>query len=265
MGRPRRSRWSTLGFLPGLAGFIVWELKENWRLFEANRPRNLRPVMIGHHGETMRRLLLPGFHSGTIPKLFAKLRRAERQAYRTGEHEQARKAREAIHHVEDPIRHFVERGFAAILVRERPLRLGGDFALDRVELATNRVEVHAGLGAAGDRSLRITFEDEDGRLIARVCDGGFRSALTDEQRAALDAAIAGPVRAGRGRGLLGDSAGRWLPPAADRACAPAGRCRPRTACWRFRGVAGSSSGANRSWTRGIASRSRGCGAKSRRS
>ncbi len=43
--------------LPGIFGFLVWEFKENWRLYEANRPRSLRPVAIGHHGETMTRLL----------------------------------------------------------------------------------------------------------------------------------------------------------------------------------------------------------------
>src|SRR5437660_11513746 len=26
-------------FLPGLAGFLVWEFKENWKLYRANRPR----------------------------------------------------------------------------------------------------------------------------------------------------------------------------------------------------------------------------------
>ncbi len=38
--------WS-IGFtithlIPGAAGFLVWEFKENWRLYRANRPRTLR-------------------------------------------------------------------------------------------------------------------------------------------------------------------------------------------------------------------------------
>ena len=72
--------------LPGIFGFIVWELKENWRLYQANRAKTLRPVIIGHHGETMSRLLRPGFHSGTVPNLYGKLRRAERKAHRSGRH-----------------------------------------------------------------------------------------------------------------------------------------------------------------------------------
>ena len=70
--------------IPGIFGFLVWELKENWRLYEANRARHLKPVPIGHHGETMMRLLRPGLHSGTVPKRYARLRRAERKARATG-------------------------------------------------------------------------------------------------------------------------------------------------------------------------------------
>ena len=58
-------------FMPGVFGFLVWELKENWRLYEANRSPTLGPV----HRRQPRRdgwsdLLRPGFHSGTLPKLY---------------------------------------------------------------------------------------------------------------------------------------------------------------------------------------------------
>ena len=46
--------------IPGIFGFLAWELKENWRLYAANRPPRLKPVVLGHHGETMRGLLRPG-------------------------------------------------------------------------------------------------------------------------------------------------------------------------------------------------------------
>jgi hypothetical protein len=72
--------WTNAFLLPGIFGFLVWELKENWRLYAANRPADLQPVLIGHHGETMARFLRRGLHSGTLPKLFAKLRRSETRA-----------------------------------------------------------------------------------------------------------------------------------------------------------------------------------------
>ena len=65
--------------VPGIFGFLVWELRENWRFYRANRPWTLRPIAVGHHGETVSRLLRNGFHSGTVPKLFGRLRRARRR------------------------------------------------------------------------------------------------------------------------------------------------------------------------------------------
>ena len=62
--------------IPGIFGFMAWEFVANWRMYRANRPPRLRPVILGSHGETMRGLLRPGFHSGTVPKLFRKLRHA---------------------------------------------------------------------------------------------------------------------------------------------------------------------------------------------
>src|SRR5262249_29972168 len=53
--------------LPGVFGFLAWELKANWRLYRSNQPKTLRPDVIGHHGETLHGLLKLGFHSGTVP------------------------------------------------------------------------------------------------------------------------------------------------------------------------------------------------------
>src|SRR5690606_5317120 len=97
--------------IPGIFGFLVWELKENWRLYAANRRRTLGPVAVGHHSETMARLLKPGFHSGTVPKLYARLRRAERKARQNGRWKPIRKHRQALHHVELAIRRYVQREF----------------------------------------------------------------------------------------------------------------------------------------------------------
>ena len=73
----------TFWLFPGVFAFFAWEMQADWRLFRANRPKRLKPVVVGRHGETMLQLLKPGFHSGTIPSLFSNLRRAERDAYLT--------------------------------------------------------------------------------------------------------------------------------------------------------------------------------------
>ena len=45
--------------IPGIFGFLAWELKENWKLYRANRPKTLRPVQVGSHGESLARLIAP--------------------------------------------------------------------------------------------------------------------------------------------------------------------------------------------------------------
>ena len=64
---------AAVAFVPGFFGFLVWELRANWRLYEANRPESLGALAVGSHGETVVRFLRPGFHSGTLPKRFARL------------------------------------------------------------------------------------------------------------------------------------------------------------------------------------------------
>src|SRR5262249_46333361 len=95
---------TTTTFLPGLWGFLAWELQANWGLYAANRSRALRPVAFGSHGETMARLLKPGLHSGTIPKAYSKLRRGGQA-----------KHRETLHHVEESIRAFAGGELAMLL------------------------------------------------------------------------------------------------------------------------------------------------------
>src|SRR5262249_7204778 len=95
----------TVMFLPGVFGFLVCELRSNGRLYEGTRPELLGPIAVGSHGETIVRFLRPGFHSGTLPKLFARLRRMRR----AGRERAWLRRREALHHDEELIRRVVER------------------------------------------------------------------------------------------------------------------------------------------------------------
>src|SRR5262249_22899504 len=128
--------------LPGIAGFLVWEFKENFRLYRQNRAHALAPVVFGHHGETMSALMRPGIHSGTLPKLFAKLRRAAAK----GESDPDRAAKseasalETLHEVSTAVRRFVDRELGATLARSPAWNLGAVSA-NRVDLSANRVRV----------------------------------------------------------------------------------------------------------------------------
>jgi hypothetical protein len=182
--------------IPGIFGFLAWELQENWKLYTANRLPTLRPVLIGHHGETLLRLLCPGLHSGTIPKLFARRRRAARKAA----HEpwqinrQARFTEKLLHEAES-VRHFVERELIGLL---RESRTFGERSLSvgRVDLATNRVLATICDARNPDEPVCIEFAEQSGWLIASVADQGWLRDVIDEERAIFRTALAGLYKLG---------------------------------------------------------------------
>ncbi|MFM1902476.1 MAG: hypothetical protein RLZZ440_376, partial [Planctomycetota bacterium] len=147
---------------PGVFGFLAWELKENWRLYAANRPRVLEPVQVGHHGETMRRLLVPGFHSGTIPKLFARLRRQLRGKAAGGT---LPRASEQLTELGHDIAAFVDDECLGLLRRSRFGET--DLRVEDVRLATNRVTILIAAAEFGPEQLRIDLVQSGGTLTAR--------------------------------------------------------------------------------------------------
>jgi hypothetical protein len=181
--------------IPGVFGFLVWELQENWRLYAANRRDRLSPVIVGDHGETMARLMKPGFHSGTLPKRFAKLRRAERRARAPGDWKSARKHLHALQRIEVSLRRYVEREFVALLGESRRWQ-GGPPAVGEIRLASNRIRiaVHAPDGA-GD-ALWIVFEVAAGWLVADLPDPAWTSRLLPPQQQVLSTALLGLYKSG---------------------------------------------------------------------
>lgn len=179
---------TTVFLLPGVFGFLAWELKENYRLYRAALSKNLEPVRIGSHGETMTALLVPGFHSGTIPKVRLSLRRSARRIARREPFlalaiRAHTRALTELHHVEEAIARFVEREVLALLARS-PRWKGGALAVTRVHAASNRVVVSIG-------DLVIAFDEQSGFILAHVVDEGFARDLPKEQRAVLDEALRG--------------------------------------------------------------------------
>ncbi len=179
------------GFLlPGVFGFLVWELKENWRLFKANRPPVLKPVMVGDHGEQVLGFLKPGFRSGRLPKLFARLRRADRKALRTGRWKAALKNRESLNHVETALRRFIERELIALLNESRAWR-GLPLTVSRMKLATNSIRLDLAVTGLSGTDLRLAFEDRAGSLVVGVVQAGWLAQLTSDRRQALAEALVG--------------------------------------------------------------------------
>jgi hypothetical protein len=181
--------WFTLFWLPDVFGFLVWEMKENWSLYRANRGKALRPVNVGPHGETVRGLLQPGFHSGTVPKLYAHLRRAERQAYQTRDWHNARYYAEQLEEVERAIRRFVAREMVALIKhsaswRDQPLDVGS------VHLTTNRIRFELAHGAFPARPVEVELKLREGWLVAGLSCRGWLDRLDGDQLRAVTAALA---------------------------------------------------------------------------
>lgn len=171
--------------IPGVFGFLAWELKENWRLYAANRPRTLQPVQVRSHSESMRQLLIPGFHSGRIPKLFGRLRRQLRNE--TGRRGRPEEQLAALRH---DIAVFVDDECLRLLRRSRPLA-DVTIRVCGVRLATNRVAVEIVAEQLGPEPLRLEFRAERGAIVSRVFSTGWLDRLPDNQQRLVRLALAG--------------------------------------------------------------------------
>jgi hypothetical protein len=185
----------TIVLLPGLFGFLVWELKENWKLYEANHRERLaavdadltpgitvEPAAVGAHGESMRGLMCRGFHSGTLPKGFDRLRKVIRQQLRDDQAypKRLRRCQRQLEEVEHAIGVFVDREFSFAL-RERCRN--PDCILTRIEtklprLATELVEISVAIHPR-QRFIPVVGGDGagDGDAQPSVPDQYHRSSL----------------------------------------------------------------------------------------
>jgi hypothetical protein len=181
--------FGVLFWLPDVFGFLVWEMKENWGLYRANRPKAIRPEVVGAHGETVRALLQPGFHSGTVPRLYAKLREAERQAYQTRNWHPARYYREQLREVAGAISRFVTREPVALLQEARSWG-GHTVAVGTVHLTINRIRFTLRHSAHPASEVEVELKLRDGWLVAGLGDLGWLPTLNADQLRAFSAALA---------------------------------------------------------------------------
>jgi hypothetical protein len=181
--------WVTVFLLPSVFGFLAWELKENYKLYRATRPDRIPAAPVGPHGETMRALLVAGFHSGTLPKLYERLRRA---AHREDEaavvsfrkvgpegtltSDGLGRFRAGIRDVDRGVRRFIERELLALLHR-CPRWTFGEVTVEHVDLSSNRVRIRLACHAAGPEALELTFEEQSGFVVAGIPSAGFVETL----------------------------------------------------------------------------------------
>jgi hypothetical protein len=189
----RSITWFNIFFLPGFFGFAVWELKENWKLYLSNRTDRLKAVPVGSHGETIARLLRPGFHSGTLPKIFRKLRRLEHREASLGRFASRRSNRQKLHHVEHAVQAFVQREFISLLSK-CDAWLDHRLECTHVEAASNSCSIDLECVSLGDVSMKIRLQEQSGWLMACVSQAGWMKNLSDEQRNSFSNALEGFYR-----------------------------------------------------------------------
>ncbi len=176
--------------VPGVFGFLAWEFKENWRLYAANRAKTLRPVIVGHHGETVLRLLAPGFHSGTIPKLFARRRRVARKTRHLPQISRQTVYEERLHHVAEAMHHFVDREFLGLIRESRALR-DAPLSVANVALSTNRISVQIAHADYPETNAEILWSEQSGWLMASISSPGWIARFDHNQQQVIAAALAG--------------------------------------------------------------------------
>jgi hypothetical protein len=182
--------WFHIWWLPDVWAFLTWEIKENWRLYRSNRSKVITPASVGTHGESVRGLLQPGFHSGTVPALFSRLRQAEREAAVTRNWQKARTYRLEVEEVEEALHRFLARCLVALLKqsqfwRDEPIEAGP------VHLATNRIRfelTHAGYPAT---PVEIEIEHHRNWMVAGIRAPGWLPRLSPDQQRAFATCLAG--------------------------------------------------------------------------
>lgn len=175
---------------PGVVGFLVWELKENWQLYVANRPRVFSPVRVGSHGESIVGLLRPGFRSGTLAKIFAKLRAALRKESDPGHGYRSTEKLALVSQVSREVHRFVERDLCAVL-DEGGVFPGATVSVGTVHAATNCFDIELLHSRFPDATIVIRWEDVEGWLIARIIEPGWLSSVSPQQRDRVNVALIG--------------------------------------------------------------------------
>ncbi len=171
---------------PGVFGFVAWELKENWRLYRANRSPDLKPVTLGSHGESMRGLLRPGFHSGTVPKLHRKTR----HALDASDKAKVARLHHELEHAAEGVHRFIERELLPLLSGNKDW---GGIAVEvgAIRFGCQRAEIELRAPALGRDPFVIAFENIGGTIEASIPHLGWADKLTETQRAVSAFALRG--------------------------------------------------------------------------
>jgi hypothetical protein len=139
------------------------------------------------------RLLRPGFHSGTLPKLFRRLRRLEHQDASFKRFSARRAGREQLEHVETAIRSFVERDLIRLL-ELCPVWHGTGLHCGHIHAASNSFSVDVECSRLGATALQLLFQEQSGWVVASVSETGWLRFASADQIRSFQTAVEGFYR-----------------------------------------------------------------------
>jgi hypothetical protein len=160
---------------------------------------------VGLHGETVRGLLQPGEHARHRAGVEARLRAAERVAYRTRDWQAARLYRQALEGIESAVRRFVERELVALVGQSTSWRGAalegvapgalkergqGKLGVGQVRLAVNRIAFELTHADHPAQPMQLEWQRRGHCLVAGIRDPGWLGLVSAEQRRALATGLA---------------------------------------------------------------------------
>jgi hypothetical protein len=136
----------------------------------------------------MARLLRPGLHSGTVPKLFAKFRR--RNLEHTADAAAVTHHLQACEHVEQAVERFIEREFI-FLLNQHPAWSTTPLELSKVRIGPTRISIAIACPARGDANAELFFEHRCGWILAGIEQPAWIATLPSDQARLFNAALLG--------------------------------------------------------------------------
>jgi hypothetical protein len=124
-----------------------------------------------------------------VPKLFARLRQAERSARLTGSFGNVRACQAALADVEKEVNLFVTREFCE-LIANTPIWQGPPPRVGAVSLATNQIRLELRHAGHGDEAMCLEFENRGGLVVAGVSVPGWFPHMAPTQQIVVYNALA---------------------------------------------------------------------------
>ncbi|MDF1667619.1 MAG: hypothetical protein P1V97_38130, partial [Planctomycetota bacterium] len=179
-----------VSFLPAaFLTFVIWELKENRKLFFLNRPPEITAAPITKQGQTLSDILNPSNYGNTLPAIYAKLRKFEREAQLTGDWIHSRRQRELLEDINSSLRQFLKREFLPVLShcvhwKDKPLLISD------IRLGHNNIFVKFDK-ADSKFTMTLLYEWASGWVRTQVLDQEGSEDLNEDQRHSFESALLG--------------------------------------------------------------------------